>query len=429
MQEWIDQLRIELNGNIDAAEKRSSDLIDDKINELDDTISKRLDALGLRLNDFALTSELEALKDDHDKRLDNLDINIKSLEETDGEQQTQIDYLLEEIKKKVNQDDLDARLKYLFDNLPKDSGAPVLAPSTATQYNEVVKVVEKQVGPEISQKMIDAWNDNLKITHELKTTVKLIDERVEKNNHRVSLLEKKIFDFALKSDVEKVKQEVGILGDHLDKLSDKVSELKKWTQNEMITVMKHFDNYTKKDEFNLLRQRVEQLEKLFKELKKQLDQLEYKFKTMKSGDGGPGIDPELLDTLRNQLDNLRKEFEKHRDNTNRNLNDLNVTMPTKADKQDLIDLEQRMNDKLNEILRQLLELIPNKDELNKKFAAINRKLKEIFELLANRGGHDHEDDAMFSKKHLGPHNCASCEKDIVNLQGYPADYYVWKRMP
>ena len=43
--------------------------------------------------------------------------------------------------------------------------------------------------------------------------------------------------------------------------------------------------------------------------------------------------------------------------------------------------------------------------------------------------HLHEDDAMFTKKHLGPVNCASCEKDIVNMQGMPADYYAWKRLP
>jgi hypothetical protein len=29
--------------------------------------------------------------------------------------------------------------------------------------------------------------------------------------------------------------------------------------------------------------------------------------------------------------------------------------------------------------------------------------------------HEHEDDAMFTKKPLGGMSCASCEKDIVNL--------------
>ena len=40
-----------------------------------------------------------------------------------------------------------------------------------------------------------------------------------------------------------------------------------------------------------------------------------------------------------------------------------------------------------------------------------------------------EDDAMFTKKYVGPANCASCEKGIVNLIGQPVDYYAWKRLP
>ena len=36
---------------------------------------------------------------------------------------------------------------------------------------------------------------------------------------------------------------------------------------------------------------------------------------------------------------------------------------------------------------------------------------------------------MFTKKYVGPANCASCEKGIVNLIGQPVDYYAWKRLP
>ena len=36
---------------------------------------------------------------------------------------------------------------------------------------------------------------------------------------------------------------------------------------------------------------------------------------------------------------------------------------------------------------------------------------------------------MFSKKPLQGISCASCEKNLVNLQGLPADYYNWKKLP
>jgi hypothetical protein len=34
---------------------------------------------------------------------------------------------------------------------------------------------------------------------------------------------------------------------------------------------------------------------------------------------------------------------------------------------------------------------------------------------------------MFTKKNYA--NCASCEKEIVNLQGSKADHLVWNRLP
>lgn len=48
--------------------------------------------------------------------------------------------------------------------------------------------------------------------------------------------------------------------------------------------------------------------------------------------------------------------------------------------------------------------------------------------MRNQGG-DNEDDAMFTKKPLGGMSCASCEKNIVNLQGMKADYMPWNRFP
>jgi hypothetical protein len=43
--------------------------------------------------------------------------------------------------------------------------------------------------------------------------------------------------------------------------------------------------------------------------------------------------------------------------------------------------------------------------------------------------HEHEDDAMFTKKPLGGMSCASCEKDIINLYGKKADYLPWNKFP
>ena len=52
----------------------------------------------------------------------------------------------------------------------------------------------------------------------------------------------------------------------------------------------------------------------------------------------------------------------------------------------------------------------------------------LMNLDTNRGNIN-EEDAMFTKKHLGPVTCASCEKNVVNLEGRMADFLPWKRLP
>ena len=66
----------------------------------------------------------------------------------------------------------------------------------------------------------------------------------------------------------------------------------------------------------------------------------------------------------------------------------------------------------------------------KRLAQLGKNNSEMMEMLTKlkREG-PHEDDAMFTKKHLGPVSCASCEKDLVNLSGMPADFHNYKKLP
>ena len=53
----------------------------------------------------------------------------------------------------------------------------------------------------------------------------------------------------------------------------------------------------------------------------------------------------------------------------------------------------------------------------KRFAQLAKKIREIMDLLNRQGTAGNEDDAMFSKKPLGPQTCASCEKNLTNMYG------------
>lgn len=80
------------------------------------------------------------------------------------------------------------------------------------------------------------------------------------------------------------------------------------------------------------------------------------------------------------------------------------------------------------MIEQLLGQFATKDEMNKRFAQLAKKIKEILELLRRRE-EGNDETAMLSKKHLGPVACASCEKNLVNLEAVQADHYPWKKLP
>lgn len=81
-----------------------------------------------------------------------------------------------------------------------------------------------------------------------------------------------------------------------------------------------------------------------------------------------GANQDQVDRLTDDLARLRTEFEQHREFSTKNINDLNIEMPHKADRQDLIDLENRLLDKLREMIQQILNQFANKDDVMKRFA-------------------------------------------------------------
>lgn len=49
--------------------------------------------------------------------------------------------------------------------------------------------------------------------------------------------------------------------------------------------------------------------------------------------------------------------------------------------------------------------------------------------VTERGVNQDNDDAMLTKKSVGPMDCASCDKGIVNLNAMRADHLSWNRLP
>jgi len=49
--------------------------------------------------------------------------------------------------------------------------------------------------------------------------------------------------------------------------------------------------------------------------------------------------------------------------------------------------------------------------------------------MMSKGGMDSNEEAMFSKRPLGGLSCASCEKDLTNLNGKKVEFMPWGKLP
>ncbi|CDW76993.1 UNKNOWN [Stylonychia lemnae] len=186
----------------------------------------------------------------------------------------------------------------------------------------------------------------------------------------------------------------------------------------------------------LLRSRMEYVEnqiktmsKLLADLKKQVDDLSA---NMNKDHGGSSALEKAMKDLESQLRILRADVNKLTDETGNNFKNHQDQINKKADKQDLDDLEARIMDKINEMIKKLLASFADRADTLKRLAALEKNVKSLFELLMARqtgGGRESEEDAMFTKKPLGGISCASCERNITNLQGVMADYQPWKKLP
>ncbi len=130
-----------------------------------------------------------------------------------------------------------------------------------------------------------------------------------------------------------------------------------------------------------------------------------------------------INMLIGDVDTLKKEFAKW-------IKDFQDQLNTKADLESLQSLEKSLMERINDIVKALTKQLADKNDTKKALKLLERQLKNLYDLFMSRGGgSDNEDDAMFTKKPLGGMSCASCEKDIINLQGRKADYLPWNKLP
>lgn len=142
-----------------------------------------------------------------------------------------------------------------------------------------------------------------------------------------------------------------------------------------------------------------------------------------------GIDESRLIDLENKLDNHLQDYDNFKNEVINMLKQLQDQLNDKVDFSRLAELEKLLMDKLNEVVRQLTKQLADKAETKKNLKMLEKQLRNLIDIFAQKQSNPDEDNAMFSKKPLGGISCASCEKNLINLQQKPSEFYNWNRFP
>jgi len=129
-----------------------------------------------------------------------------------------------------------------------------------------------------------------------------------------------------------------------------------------------------------------------------------------------------VNNLENDLNNLRNEFAKW-------MKELQDSLNSKADIDAVSAMEKLITDRISDIIRAMSKNFADKNETKKALKLLERQLKNLYDLFMSKGGHENEEDAMFSKKPLGGLSCASCEKDLINMYGKRVEFMPWSKLP
>lgn len=134
-----------------------------------------------------------------------------------------------------------------------------------------------------------------------------------------------------------------------------------------------------------------------------IDKVEVQIQQILNGLGkGDGIEMTLFKDLEDKLQKLRDDFEKFKQDVMGWLKDLQNALMNKADLSALKELEKYLLSQLEDLANGLDKRFADKNETKKALKALEKQIKNLYDLLMSQSGsRGGEDDAMFAKKPLG----------------------------
>jgi len=311
----------------------------------------------------------------HDDNINEINIKFNELEKM---LKIAEDRITDNNNTKADKKDLNALRKLLksFEQALKEMGASipseVVGPTIDNSEND-----ERFLNIENNITLLQALSETLFPTSEAEIIKKRLLE-----------LEKLLKQKANNEDLNAVQNQIDSLNQDLNDIRSHLTIL----ENES----------AKKSDVNTINQQLKIIEMAIEQLQK----------TKPSGKSG--IDNERFELeikeLRKLIDLMNKDMlDKFKDHQSQ--------IDLKADLDTLWTVEAKLLEKIDQVAAALLKKFADKAETKKALKHLEKQIRTLFDLLNNR---EVIDDAMFARKPLGGYSCASCDKDIQDLQGVMA---------
>jgi len=134
-----------------------------------------------------------------------------------------------------------------------------------------------------------------------------------------------------------------------------------------------------------------------------------------------------VEKLRKDVADIFKELDLLRDLKSR-FAGFEAMLDAKLDKDEFE--KWRLSSNIEQILSGLVKKFADRNEMLKVLKKLENRILVLEEMISKEGGPiDPGDNAMLAKKPLGGWSCASCQKEILNIEGFRVPYYPWAKLP
>ena len=396
-------------------------------------------------------SELEDHDESHDERIAKLEKEMKEVTDKmmfmksgndDAPDADVLQKLLESLRKECDEkystkddmEDLKKRLEkceVLLEEHQSDIDALKRRPMiSAGEGGEKIIIQQSSSEPALSKEDYDKLN----LVSELAKRLEIVENELKDLN--LGTLKDIIKDLQEKcvnlQDSKADKSDLGAILEQLSNLRDQIKEIEK-----DISSLKESAGApatggdTHSETIREILMRLEKIERKMEGMDKKMSTLARSNtnQTVTNLESPHGALEERLSSLEEKFEHHITDYEQFKKEVIAMLKELQDQMNNKVDYDRLKELEDRILNHLEERLRQLVKQLADKSETKKNLKMLEKQLKNLLDVFMQKQNNPDEENAMFSKKPLGGFSCASCEKNLINLQNKPPEYFNWNRFP